>query len=171
MCIRDSPEMAAIYPHAICTFRIVTRNEKNSVSILFSLLRVGQGAMQVDNASSGGLYMQVDAVTGKFAARAYAFDGRVHEKHPDTGFVFGDYTFPYWEELSRFVTLSAQKLNKSKYIGWDIAYTPDGPVVIEANNGPGVSILQDSYGGLRDAFGIRNPKDYWFASNYALKNL
>ena len=38
-------------------------------------------------------------------------------------------------------------------------------------NGPGVSILQDSYGGLRDAFGIRNPKDYWFASNYALKNL
>ncbi len=33
------PEMAAIYPHAICTFRIVTRNEKNSVSILFSLLR------------------------------------------------------------------------------------------------------------------------------------
>ena len=165
------PEMAAIYPHAICTFRIVTRNEKNSVSILFSLLRVGQGAMQVDNASSGGLYMQVDAVTGKFAARAYAFDGRVHEKHPDTGFVFGDYTFPYWEELSRFVTLSAQKLNKIKYIGWDIAYTPDGPVVIEANNGPGVSILQDSYGGLRDAFGIRNPKDYWFASNYALKNL
>ncbi|MFQ8806659.1 MAG: sugar-transfer associated ATP-grasp domain-containing protein [Alistipes indistinctus] len=65
--------MAAIYPHAICTFRIVTRNEKNSVSILFSLLRVGQGAMQVDNASSGGLYMQVDAVTGQIRCPGLRF--------------------------------------------------------------------------------------------------
>ena len=47
------------------------------------------------------------------------------------------------------------------YIGWDIALTEAGPVALEANSGLGPDLTQMGVGGLRDTFGIDDPKKYW----------
>jgi hypothetical protein len=47
------------------------------------------------------------------------------------------------------------------YLGWDIALTKEGPLAIETNLGFGLDLYQVSLGGLREAFGIENPKFYW----------
>jgi hypothetical protein len=57
-----------------------------------------------------------------------------------------------------------------RYMSWDIAFTKDGPAVIELNNAPGIDIIQDCYGGIRDGLEI-NPKDWWYQSNFTIKNL
>jgi hypothetical protein len=64
----------------------------------------------------------------------------------------------------------ARKFREIKHIGWDIAFTPEGPSVIEFNNKPDMAGIQDSYGGILRDFNV-NPKDWWYQSNYTLKNL
>jgi hypothetical protein len=96
-----------LYPHSVNTFRIMTECISGKVRVLYALVRMGSGGQQIDNASSGGLY---------------------------------------------------------------IAFTEDGPAVIELNNAPGIGIIQDCYGGIRDDLNI-NPKDWWYQSNYTIKNL
>lgn len=170
--LTQHPVMDQIYPHSINTFRIVTRYTKESgVDLLFVALRMGNKGMEVDNASSGGLYIKVDVYSGTLARYAISFIQEKHESHPYTGFIFKDFSFHFWDDIVRFTKSTALKFSDIKYVGWDIAYTVHGPVVIEANNGPDISILQDCNGGLRNEFEIGSPKDFWFSTNYSLKNL
>lgn len=161
------PELNQIYPHSLNTFRIITEIKDNfTVDILFSLLRMGHGGNQVDNASSGGIYVKINSKTGVFCSKAYADQDHTFEEHPDTKFEFKDYRFPMWDEVITFTKEIALKFCEIKYIGWDIAFSSNGPVMIEANNAPSIEIIQDVYGGVQFDFGIRNPSHYWFSDSY-----
>lgn len=166
------PMMNQIYPSAINTFRIVTEsNGGPDIKIKFVLLRMGRGGMEIDNASSGGLYLKIDPRTGILNKFAVTNEQEEYPAHPDTNFTFEGYKVPVWDEITAFVKKAAFKFGEIQYIGWDIAYTINGPVVIEANNGPDISILQDFYKGVRVQFGIKSPKDFWYSDNYSLKDL
>lgn len=165
--VTQHPELNQIYPHSLNTFRIVTEIKNNfSVNILFSLLRVGRGGNQVDNASSGGIYIKINNETGLFSSKAYSDQDHIYDEHPDTRFKFKDYTFPMWDEVVSFVKRIALNFCEIKYIGWDIAFSSNGPVLIEANNGPSIEIIQDVYGGCQLDFGIHSPNQYWFSDKY-----
>lgn len=169
--IVQHPLLDAIYPHAINTFRIVTECDGHAqAKVLLAVLRMGSGGGHVDNASSGGLYVRVDPATGVLGEKALRFDQTAVTEHPDTGFRFGGYRIPMWEELAAFACSLALKYRELRYVGWDIACSEQGPVLIEGNNGPGMSIVQDTYGGLRDTFGIDNPRRYWFRADFTLRN-
>ncbi len=165
-----SAEMSRIYPNSINTFRIVTEYKNGEAKILFAIFRMGQGGKNLDNASSGGLYLKVDIDTGMMSDHALSFSRDIYTTHPDTGFTFKGAQLECWEEIKSFVLLTAKKFRKLRYIGWDVAFTNEGPVVIEINKRPGVGIVQDWYGGIRDYFGI-TPKDWWYQSKYTIKNL
>lgn len=166
------PLLNAIYPHAVNTFRMVTECDgKGNARVIMSLLRMGSGGIRLDNASLGGIYLRVDPETGVLGKSALRTDNSEVTIHPDTGFRFEGYQIPVWEELKEFACSVALKYRELRYVGWDVAYTVDGPAIIEGNNGPGVSILQDHYGGLREILGIDNPRKYWFREDYTLKNI
>lgn len=71
--------------------------------------------------------------------RAMMGDGAVVERHPETGAVFADVVVPWWRE-ARELVMRAHGLAFSRFVflGWDVAITADGPVLIETNSGPGV---------------------------------
>lgn len=168
--IVQHPLLNAIYPHSVNTFRIITECDGHHAKVLLSLLRMGNGGSRVDNASSGGLYIRVDPATGTLGQQALRDDQAAFAEHPDTGFRFSGYRVPMWEELTAFACSLAMKYREMRYVGWDVAYTEQGPLVIEGNNGPDMSIIQDHYGGLRTTFGIDRPHSYWFREDFTLRN-
>jgi hypothetical protein len=168
--LEQHESMNALYPHSVNTFRVMTECINGQVRVLYSLVRMGSGGQQIDNASSGGLYIKIDPETGVLADKAFAFNRRMFDKHPDTGFIFKDAHLEKWNEAKAFTITIAKKFREIKYMGWDIAFSKNGPSVIELNNAPGIGIIQDCYGGIRDDLNI-NPRDWWYQSNYTIKNL
>jgi hypothetical protein len=159
-----------IYPHSVNTFRIITSYENGEAHILYSLMRIGRSGNQVDNAALGGLYIKVDKETGTLADFAYTTDHSKHTVHPDTGFQFKGARIEQWDAIKAFTRTAALKLREVKYIGWDIAMTTAGFAMIEINHHTGFDIVQDYYGGARDVLKI-NPKDWWYQSDYTIKNI
>ena len=163
-------EISKIYPKAINTFRIMTKVENGKGEIIYSMLRMGQKGNQIDNASQHGLACAVNKETGKFASHGFTGLREKVTSHPDTGFVFADYQFPHWEELKKFIVSVAEKFYEIKYLGWDVAFTVDGPAIIEINAGAGLEFLQDCYGGVAGGFEVGDPKKYWFSRKYFIKD-
>lgn len=163
-------EINKIYPKAINTFRIMTKTENGKSEIIYSMLRMGQKGNQIDNASQHGLACAVDRSSGKFASAGFTGLREQIEQHPDTGFVFNGYQFPYWKELEQFITGVAAKFYEIKYLGWDVAFTADGPAIIEINAGAGLEFLQDCYGGVAEGFEVGNPKKWWFSRKYFIRD-
>jgi hypothetical protein len=160
--------MNRIYPHSINTFRVITECAGSEARVLYALLRTGRGGNQVDNASSGGLYVKVDPETGALSPFAYAYNRLTVDAHPDTGFVFKDAMIEDWAVLKTFATQVAEKFREIRFLGWDIAFTAAGPAVVELNNSPDMGMIQDFYGGVRDSLHI-NPTDWWYQSKFTIK--
>jgi hypothetical protein len=53
--------------------------------------------------------------------------------HPKTGVPFNKFRLPFWSEVCSLVKETAIKLLPVRTIGWDVAITPNGPVILEAN--------------------------------------
>jgi len=55
------------------------------------------------------------------------------ERHPETGSVFGGFVLPEWQRFREVITRAALCFLPVRAIGWDVALTPLGPVVVEGN--------------------------------------
>ncbi len=53
--------------------------------------------------------------------------------HPVTGAIFRGFTIPCWEDACRLVQKAARAFLPLRTIGWDVAITADGPLLIEGN--------------------------------------
>src|SRR5690606_37009534 len=98
---------------------------------------------------SGGLFIPIDLQTGgltKSGTQSMKFGGQKLSEHPNTGFVFAGFQVPYLDEAKK-LCLRLCEILPNRLIGWDIAITPEGPVVIEGNPEPGINIGESVYGG------------------------
>jgi hypothetical protein len=116
-----------------------------------AILRFGAGGSTVDNLSAGGVSVPVDINTGKLVkyGHAKAIETPPYTKHPDSGITFEGFEIPYWKEAVELTMELRRKLFPEVFnIGFDVAITPHGPVMIEANVRSGF-FLRASAGGLR----------------------
>jgi len=75
-------------------------------------------------------------------------EGKLLYKHPITKISFKDFQLPFWDEV-KSMGIQAQKLfNHVKSVGWDIAISDKGPVIIEANKFWATTGMQAANGGL-----------------------
>lgn len=56
------------------------------------------------------------------------------DNHPKTGVAFAGFRLPFWPEACDLVEEAAARLVPLQTLGWDVAFTPRGPVIIEANS-------------------------------------
>jgi hypothetical protein len=159
--IIQDPEISKIYPRSVNTCRIITENKNGNIRLVCAILRMGRGQSEVDNATTGGIFTNINISSGKFGDFAISYDGEKFEMHPDTQFVFSNKGISRWEEIKKYTKESAGKLPFFTYLGWDIALTPRDLVVIEVNRSPAIDMMEKTSGGLREAFGIDNPDYYW----------
>lgn len=134
-CVHQHPFMSAVHPQSVNTIRINTVKYDDEVEVYWPSWRVGQGDAVVDNYSAGGISIPIDKETGKTIC-AISKDGNRFTHHPDTGLSLVDVQIPKWDELCDIVKEMAMALTDMAFVGWDMALTPEGWVVIEANYEP-----------------------------------
>ena len=118
-----------------------------------AVLKIGRGDAPVDNAGAGGLIIQIDIETGRLVGEARQkarFGSEAFTAHPETGVSFADVQIPFWSELRALVARAASILPGLPTLGWAVAITPDGPVLIEVNSLWHLDIMQFGKTGLGD---------------------
>lgn len=126
-------ELAKWHPQSVNTLRIRTIILKDRIHICHPMLRIGRGDAVVDNAGSGGVFVVLDEKTGKPICSCDEFCNE-YTVHPDTGFKFDDLVIPRWEEAIETAKQLAMVFPDVKYVGWDLALTDKGWVMIEGND-------------------------------------
>ena len=139
--IKQHPEVSKIYPDAINTVRVVTILKDNVPHIICAYFRIGNGKF-VDNFNSGGMVAPVDEKTGEVIDRAIDKKKNLYETHPQTGAKIKGFKFPDWDKAMNMCKEASKVVPQMGYIGWDVCFTPDGPIFVEGNEFPGHDIYQ-----------------------------
>jgi hypothetical protein len=150
--LRQHPVLDALYPRSVNTVRIDTLLDGDAVRTSAATLRLGMGGARVDNLSRGGLTVPIDLATGRLAGpgrRMPCFATRFYPRHPDTGVRFESLALPHWPRVRDLVERGARALAPLGTLGWDVALTAEGPVLVEANANWGEDLFQLNRG-LRD---------------------
>lgn len=132
---------------ALATVRMLTiLDEKNRPEATHAVLRMAVGDnLVVDNFHAGGIACAIDMKTG-ILGRASDIGLRAErgwcERHPDTGGQILGRVLPRWCETVEVAERAHAAFAGRVFIGWDIAITDDGPVLIEGNAAPDVDLIQ-----------------------------
>ena len=145
--INQCKQMSLLYNKSVNTLRILTFYKNKKVYILKSILKIGNGGI-VDNFSSGGMYTFVDE-NGKVYVPAIDEDGNVFEVHPSSKKKIVGFEIPKYKEVIDFVKKLGMVVPEVRYVGWDIAITDNGPVVVEGNNFSGIFQVKPSISGIK----------------------
>lgn len=141
-----------IYSHSVNPIRIFTYIDENKkVHILPSFITFARDSNEVSNASNNSIFVNIDVDTGILNDYGYSYlqyGGNKFFKHPDTNTLFKGFKIPYFEE-SKIMVIEATKYIPYKLIGWDVAITPGGPIIIEGNGRGSLASIDISYGGLK----------------------
>ena len=140
--IEQHPLLNAIYPESVNTVRAVTINNGGIVRIACTYFRIGNTNGCVDNFNNGGMVVPVDEKTGTVRCNAVDKNKKSYDIHPTSGAKIAGFVFPDWEKAMQIVCCAAKEVPQVGYIGWDVAFTPNGPCLVEGNNFPGHDIYQ-----------------------------
>lgn len=142
-CLDQHGEVSEIYPHSINTLRIVTViGRDGKPHVVYAFIRIGNGGRFVDNINAGGMAAPIRLEDGVIEHAAFDKDSNYYDTHPMTNCAIVGRKLPFWKESLAMCEKAATMVDGLGYVGWDIAVTPDGPVLIEGNHFPGHDILQ-----------------------------
>lgn len=151
--IENHPVLKAFHPQSLNTVRIITMQTPNeNLEIARAALRMGIGNMAVDNLSAGGIAVAISK-DGTLNSTAEANDWRVPscKLHPDSLIRFEGVAVPYYKESVNLCIKAHETCCPELFcVGWDIAITPDGPILLEAN--PHSGVIQSPCGGIRRVY-------------------
>lgn len=129
--------------NSLNSLRVVTvKAIDGSISAPFVVSKVSISEAYVDNASSGGAYTLLND-KGEVYASYHSFLPilKFYDKNPITNFNYIGFKFPYYQEAIEMCLKAASRC-KNHYIGWDVAISEKGPILIEANTAPGAQLTQ-----------------------------
>lgn len=136
--------------NALSTVRINTLLIDNQIYIPFAVFRFSTNvASEVDNFHAGGYASAIDIASGQIgeaSSMGFKNPGQWLKNHPVSNTKIKGLTLPYWEETKRLV-VDAHKIGfyNRTLLGWDVAITNQGPVLVECNGWPDTELIQKPY--------------------------
>ncbi|MGJ0394175.1 MAG: sugar-transfer associated ATP-grasp domain-containing protein [Methylocystis sp.] len=93
---------------------------------------------------AGNMLAGIDFETGRVlrVTSGMGFDMKDVTRHPDTGAELIGLQVPDWGKMKAVAVEGAKALRHFGMIGWDMAPTDDGPVIVEANETPDFALVQ-----------------------------
>lgn len=133
--------ISALCPTSVNTIRVATLLGDKKEGIVYAYIRIGNGKV-MDNVDCGGMAAPVDLETGVISGVGANKAGETFERHPMTGKRIPGTQIPYWPEVKAMCLNAMHAVPQVRFVAWDVAITPDGPVFIEGNSFPSHAIPQ-----------------------------
>ena len=151
--VQQHPRLAELHSASVNTLRIITvRSPSGAKHFSKVLFRVGAGGNVVDNGGAGGVQMFVNSETGRVIGAGIKTRGGMLTHHPDTGIPFDGFEVPCVRESIELVERLHDMVPGLHSIGWDLAVTSNGPVIIEGNDDWAAGLRIGLEPGFRQAF-------------------
>ena len=161
--IENHPKLKALNPATLNTMRIVTCRTRTGEYELWDpgMIRIGRSNAIVDNFAQGGMGVGLTE-DGKLKRYGYSHDKNYKysktERHPDSQIIFDGYEIPFYTESVDLILKTHKLFPQLQTIGWDVAITADGPILVEANHRSDIEMLEvvhhkGSAARLREIFG------------------
>jgi len=141
----NDPAMADIALNALATVRLSTMlDEHGEPEVVTTVLRFPSRVDSlVDNIKAGGLMAPIDPQTGTLGPACQGRGPGEYGQHPVSGADIAGRVLPHW---STAVTLARRAHRESfceyTLVGWDVALTADGPIILEGNGKPCLIVAQ-----------------------------
>ena len=135
------PDIAALCPTSVNTIRVATLLGDKKEGIVYAYIRIGNGKV-MDNVDCGGMAAPVDLETGVISGVGANKAGEAFEFHPMTNTRIPGTKIPDWDEVKAMCLSAMHVVPQVRFVAWDVAITPDGPVFIEGNSFPSHAIPQ-----------------------------
>ena len=133
--IKQDAALSQLHPESVNTVRINTVNYGKVIEVKWPCLRIGRGEFVVDNAGAGGIFGAIDVATGMITNVSDEHNHTFSE-HPDTGVPLIGFNVPKWEEACEMAKHLAGMIPDCHFVGWDLALTDKGWVMVEGNCRP-----------------------------------
>jgi hypothetical protein len=129
---------------SVNTIRAYTTYDKklNKAFCIATTLRAGVGNSIIDNSHAGGLSYEIDLDTGVIDSRGWGHQNAGGMYHPNTEICMLGRKIPYWKEVIELCQNAASLIPEVAYIGWDVAITEKGPILIEGNHDPDIDVME-----------------------------
>lgn len=130
----QSDDMNKFYDKGVNCIRIYTFLYDGHFEFLDAKVSFGTNSDIVNATLKGNLFASVDVNSGVITSDLTDYTLAVYKEHPVTHFTAKGTQLPCWDRVLEIAKQAAYCVPKVAYVGWDIALTPDGPVLIEGNH-------------------------------------
>lgn len=135
-------DMNKLYSNSVNTLRMFTFYKDGKANFLYAILKIGNGGV-IDNFASGGMYTTLDN-NGIVIVPAIDKEDNIYYEHPVTKKEIIGFKVPLFNDAVDLVKKAAQEVKEISYVGWDVAISENGPVIVEGNCFPGVFQIKAS---------------------------
>ena len=155
--VRPHDDLVRLAGQGVGTVRFLTLLSEDGPIVFRSCWKVPVGGNHADNYwRSGNALAKLDPVTGRVerVVSGAGFDLSCLTHHPDTGAGLVGACIPDWDAMNAMVLGAAGLMRTVPMIGWDVAATAGGPVIVEMNATPDHMLpqLAESRGTLDNEF-------------------
>jgi hypothetical protein len=140
--LHNHPELANLGLPSLATLRVLTYGSGESIRVARAAIKFPVGRHGVDNYHAGGIAAPVDLATGRIGEAVGSRGLEWLAVHPESGQRFEGLTVPLWQEVLAQTRRAAMSMPEYRCLGWDVAVTPEGVRIIEANSVWGTDIVQ-----------------------------
>lgn len=146
-----------IHPTSLNTFRVMTFfSPKKGAKVIYAMLKAGNKKAETDNAHTGGIYVGVSLSNWKLMNKGFDEDLNEFTLHPLTRIDFRNKKIKDLKKVIDVAEKAGNLFPTLTFIGWDIALTKTGPIILEGNSSPGLTIIQRTHGGLKRFYDLAN---------------
>ncbi len=140
--IEQHSALARIYPGSVNCLRVVTLlSDDGTPHCIYTLQKFGCDGDVIDRKFG----ITPDPETGILPEAAYNradYTRKAYKEHPNTHVAFKDYQLPFIKEAIEMCLEAALVVPQIRYVGWDVALTANGPVLVEGNDWNSHYIIQ-----------------------------
>lgn len=139
-CIQNAEPLLSLAGGRLCTLRIVTsRPYDGTPEVQAAVLKMAAGSNVADNFANKGVAAPVGIESGEVgAAVSKSVEGMIKGEsfshHPDTKMPIAGLRLPDWKRVLDACVEAHSQFPAFHSVGWDVAITNAGPVLLEGNH-------------------------------------